>query len=173
MKQHIVLVGMPGCGKTSTAKKLARLFKCDWYDLDMLISDSTNKSISQLFEDLGEEKFREIERLELQKWQVDKPSILATGGGTPAFFDNMNYINAIGVSVYLEANEKFLYDRLSSKKDERPMFSGLSEGDIRVKLSKILAQREFFYKKAKYTFKLPIKAIEQLIYKELTRNNSI
>lgn len=173
VKQHIFLVGMPGCGKTSIAKKLARKLSCNWIDLDEQICHTTSLSIAQFFEKFGEEKFRELERDTLHIIGKIDPCIVATGGGTPAFYDNMNYINSCGVSVYLEANEKFLLDRLSTKTNERPMFSGLSHEKIQIKISKILAERERFYKQAKYTFKLPVKDLENLIFNELKKDSCI
>ena len=106
---------MPGSGKTSTGKKLAKQLSWQFIDLDAAIEKQTDKSITELFASLGEPAFRKIEQDTLFHCLPAEPTIIACGGGTPAFEENMLFINKHGLSIYLQANEAFLLDRLRTK----------------------------------------------------------
>lgn len=162
MLQIIYLIGMPGCGKSTLGKKLAKQLDCKFIDLDQRIEQTTGRSIEQIFELEGEEIFRKIEQEILFTCLPTEPTIIACGGGTPAYEMNMNFINKHGISVYLKANETFLWDRLSAKNDARPLFKGLSSEDCRIKITNLLAERKFFYEQATHIFSLPIKDFKSL-----------
>jgi shikimate kinase len=147
----IVLVGLPGSGKSTFGKHVATLLNFAFIDLDQLIEEGTGKKISQIFADEGEGKFRELESIYLQK-VLDglEGFVLSTGGGTPCFNDNMELINEKAVSVYLEVSLEEILKRLSKDKlGKRPMFAGLGEGEITLKLKNLLASRESYYLQSK------------------------
>ena len=147
----IVLVGLPGSGKSTFGKQVATLLNFAFIDLDQLIEEGTGKKISQIFSEEGEGKFRELESIYLQK-VLEGPEgfVLSTGGGTPCFNDNMDLINERAVSVYLEVSLEEILKRLSRDKlGKRPMFAGLGEGEITLKLKNLLASRESYYLQSK------------------------
>ncbi|RPA66811.1 shikimate kinase [Cyclobacteriaceae bacterium YHN15] len=147
----IVLVGLPGSGKSTFGKQVATLLNFAFIDLDQLIEEETGKKISQIFSEEGEGKFRELESIYLQK-VLDglEGFVLSTGGGTPCFNDNMELINEKAVSVYLEVSLEEILKRLSKDKlGKRPMFAGLGEGEITLKLKNLLATRESYYLQSK------------------------
>ncbi len=160
---RIYLIGMPGCGKSSHGKKLAKQLQWDWIDLDSLIEANTGTSIAQIFETRGEKAFREIEQETLFKCNPISPTVIACGGGTPSYANNMDFINKNGLSIYLYANEHFLWHRLSAKNTIRPLFRGLSEEDCKIKIAKLLSERKYFYEQAHLHLKLPFTTSNMLL----------
>jgi shikimate kinase len=154
---------MPGCGKSSHGKKLAKQLQWDWIDLDSLIEANTGTSIAQIFETRGEKAFREIEQETLFKCNPISPTVIACGGGTPSYANNMDFINKNGLSIYLYANEHFLWHRLSAKNTIRPLFRGLSEEDCKIKIAKLLSERKYFYEQAHLHLKLPFTTSNMLL----------
>lgn len=150
-KLKVVLVGLPGSGKSTFGRSLAATLKLPYYDLDHLIEERYRMKIPEIFTLYGEGKFRtwESETLELTL-KKDESFVLASGGGCPCFNDNMDLINQNSYSVYLDVPLEEISGRLGgSKVQNRPMFSGLDQGEITLKLKSLLAQREYFYNQAK------------------------
>lgn len=147
----IVLVGMPGSGKSTFGKALARQLNFAFVDLDETIENGESKSIREIFESEGEGRFRELETDYLGKVLYGVEGfVLSTGGGTPCFNDNMDLINEKSVSVYLDVtNEELLKRLLKDQAGKRPMFAGMDEGEMILKIKNLLAQREAYYLKAK------------------------
>lgn len=162
MVNRIYLIGMPGCGKSSTGKKLARQLQWEWIDLDQHIEEKAGMSIANIFEKEGEIAFRAIEQETLFHCNPSLPTIISCGGGTPAFGNNMEFINNNGLSVYLKANERFLCTRLAAKNSTRPLFKGLTAEDCSLKVTKLLSERKKFYEQAKLHIELPIRSINNL-----------
>lgn len=147
----VVLVGLPGSGKSTFGKQLADHMGFTFVDLDHQIEAKTNTKIPEIFSLYGEGKFREIETEVLDELLSREESyVLATGGGAPCFNDNMDLINAKSISVYLDVPLPSISGRIqASKVQNRPMFQGLDQGEITLKLKSLLSQREFFYNQAK------------------------
>ncbi|GMQ31008.1 shikimate kinase [Algoriphagus confluentis] len=147
----VVLIGLPGAGKTTFGKQLAKELNFLYLDSDGLIEQKYELKIPRIFSTYGEGKFREWESEVLKEILTNDQSIvLATGGGAPCFNDNMDLINSLGISVYLDVPLDIISQRLySSKIQNRPMFEGLDSGEITLKLKSLLAQREYFYNQAK------------------------
>lgn len=147
----VVLVGLPGSGKSTFGKQLAKELDFPFLDLDQLIEEQYELKISEIFSTHGEGTFREWESKVLQDiLKQDRAYILASGGGTPCFNDNMEQINAHAMSVYLDVPLGLISLRLqSSKTQQRPLFQGLDQGEITLKLKSLLVSREYFYSQAK------------------------
>jgi shikimate kinase len=147
----VVLVGLPGSGKSTFGKQLAKELGFPFLDLDQLIEERYQLKISDIFSIYGEGTFRDWESLVLQDTlKQDRAYILASGGGTPCFNDNMDLINSQGISVYLDVPLGSISLRLqTSKAQQRPLFQGLDQGEITLKLKSLLVTREYFYNQAK------------------------
>lgn len=153
MKEHskIVLIGMPGSGKSTLGKLLAKQLNFDFYDLDEEIVKTEGIEIPKIFLTKGEGYFRKLETKVLNELLEKESSfLLSTGGGAPCYNENLEQINKKGISVYLEVGVNELLQRLTKNEaDKRPMFQGLDTPEISQKLLDLLTEREEFYQKAK------------------------
>lgn len=145
----IFLTGFMGSGKTTMGRKLATYLKYKFVDLDKFLEDKAGMSINDFFQLHGETAFREFEKEILQNSSFSENTVIATGGGAPCYFDNMDWMNRNGVTVYLMVPPKGLVDRLKHATD-RPLIKGLSEQDLLKFITEKLKEREPFYKKARY-----------------------
>ena len=148
--EKIFLIGMMGSGKSYWAKKIAKWNKCVGYDLDDIIEMNEEKTIPEIFSEDGEDAFRKTEAKIIRWFKEKKKFVIATGGGTPCFNDNMDLINAEAISVYLDVPLGSISSRLqTSKAQQRPLFQGLDQGELTLKLKSLLVSREYFYNQAK------------------------
>ncbi len=147
--QNIYLVGMPGSGKTTLARSLADELERKFVDLDEVIQLVEEKTINEIFTEFGEDRFREMEARYLRSCssQVDT-MVMATGGGTPCYHDNMDFINKQGISIYLEVPEEILIERLLKGPQNRPLLRGKSETELLSYLGDLLAKRKPYYRRA-------------------------
>ena len=148
---RIILIGYMGAGKTTVGKQLAKRLGLMFYDLDWYIESRMRKSVSQLFGERGEEGFRQIERNMLHEVAEFENVVISCGGGTPCFFDNMEYMNRQAQVVYLKAQPEVLYRHLLMGKGERPLLKGKSPGELIEYIGRHLEEREPFYSQAQYT----------------------
>ena len=140
-----------GAGKTTIGKALSKELGIIFYDLDWYIENRMRKTVSQIFAERGEEGFRKIEYNMLHEVAEFEDVIISCGGGTPCFFDNMDYLNQQGQVVYLKAEPEVLYKHLLMAKVERPLIKGKSREELLAFISDQLDRREPFYSKARYT----------------------
>ncbi|MCL2131070.1 MAG: shikimate kinase [Lentimicrobiaceae bacterium] len=159
------LIGFMGCGKSTVGKRLAAYCNCSFADTDELFETKLNRSINSYFEHYGEESFRKEESLILRGTASLENTVIAVGGGTPCFYDNMDWILSQGVCVYLEMPPKALLDRLQNSKSARPL---LKTDNLLENIQNLLSQREPYYKKASITFSGLDVDISKL-YKEIYR----
>lgn len=146
----IVLVGFMGSGKTTLGKKLAKKLGYAFIDLDEAIEQHEQQPISVIFKNAGEHYFRTVEQKILhEKLGANQPLVLSVGGGTPCFFDNMEFINKQATSIYLKYNAGILYSRLSSAKAKRPLLTEKSDEELKDSIKKTLSEREGFYNQSK------------------------
>ena len=149
--RRIILVGYMGSGKTTVGKALSKETGMMFYDLDWYIESRMRKSVSQIFAERGEEGFRKIEYNMLHEVAEFEDVIISCGGGTPCFFDNMDYLNRQGQVVYLKVEPDVLYKHLMMAKVERPLIKGKSQEELLAFIREQLDRREPFYSKARYT----------------------
>lgn len=141
-----------GTGKTTAGRHLAEVLNLEFYDLDHYIESRFQKTVSQIFEEQGEDKFREIERNMLQEVGGFENVVIATGGGSPCFYDNMDYMRRVGQTVYLKASPQALTERLSTCKAKRPLIKDKSDEELLEFVIENLEKREPFYSQADYIF---------------------
>jgi len=146
----IFLIGFMGSGKTTFGHKLAKKLGYDLIDLDHLIESKAGMSIAKYFEKSGEPAFRKLEKATLQNIPFPDNVIIATGGGTPCFSDNMEWMNDHGTTVYLSLSPQALADRLQHGQAERPLIKDLNKQELIDFITEKLVSREEFYKKAKF-----------------------
>ena len=149
--KRIILVGYMGSGKTTVGKALSKETGMMFYDLDWYIESRMRKSVSQIFAEKGEEGFRKIEYNMPHEVAEFEDVIISCGGGTPCFFDNMDYLNQQGDVVYLKATPETLYKHLLMAKVERPLLKGKSSEELVAYITEHLNERAPFYEKARYT----------------------
>jgi shikimate kinase len=118
----IYLVGFMGAGKTSVGRELAGRLAVPFLDLDEIVESAEDMSIREIFAEKGEPYFRKRERDLLRTTKYVENAVIATGGGTFAFEDNITFIKAEGYSVHLAAPFPVLQSRISEKAAERPLF---------------------------------------------------
>jgi len=148
--KNIYLLGFMGSGKSFLGRWLSEKYNLNFLDLDEYIEESMNLSIPQIFSRIGEDGFRENEANLLRKTVDFSNNIISCGGGTPCFYDNMEWIKDYGISIYLKTSEELLFKRLNNQKSGRPLISGMSDDDLRNFISMKLTEREIFYKQADY-----------------------
>lgn len=141
-----------GAGKSTMGKWLAQVMNLEFIDLDNFIEARQHKTIKEIFAEIGEEGFRQLERRSLEEVSQFEDVIISLGGGTPCFFDNMEVVNQAGTSVYLKPSEEVLLRRLSKGKHKRPLLAQKSDEEILQFMREQLAWREPFYLKAHITF---------------------
>lgn len=148
---RIFLIGFMACGKTTLGKSLAKSLGLSFIDLDMYIEGRYYKSVSDIFAEQGEDKFREIERKILHEVSEFEDVVISTGGGTPCFFDNMEYMNTMGETIYLNTSTERIVSRIKAAGDKRPLVRGKKDDELTNYIEEMKNKRESFYKKAKYT----------------------
>lgn len=141
-----------GAGKTTLGKAMARELGVPFIDLDWYIEERMHKSIRELFTERGEASFRELERSMLHEAGEFENVIISTGGGTPCFYDNMEYMNKHGQTVFLDVHPDVLFRRLRIATQQRPILQGKTDEELRTFIIEALDKRAPFYTQARYRF---------------------
>ena len=141
----VFLVGFMGAGKTTLGRLLAEQLKIPFIDLDDLIQKYTHQSIPDIFEKKGEDEFRKIETRLLHQTVLIQDAVIATGGGTPCFQNNMEWMNQHGSTIWLTAPFEIIYSRLSDNQMNRPLAQNENQ------LGLLFEQRKIIYQKSQYT----------------------
>ncbi len=141
-----------GCGKSTIGQTVSLISDIQFIDLDNYIERRFHCSVKDLFASRGETGFREIERNVLHEVADFEDVIIACGGGTPCFFDNMQYMNAHGITVFLDTPVALLHSRLMSGRAKRPLIAGKSDEELLQFITNELNQRMKFYSSAKFRF---------------------
>lgn len=152
---RIYLIGYMGCGKTRLGKRLAQHLGIQFIDMDDHIEERNCKSVPQIFATEGENGFREKERKALEELSAFTDIVIATGGGAPCFFDNIDLMNKTGATVYLNIHPDILATRLMKSKTERPLIKGKSKKELVAFIDETLKKRNEFYTQAQYQITEP------------------
>ncbi len=144
----IFLIGFMGSGKSFIGKKLADKMQMPFCDMDEWIERSEKRSIKDIFAREGETYFRALEKKYLRTFGQVQELIIATGGGTPCFFNNMDYMNKKGLTIYLKTNPELLAERLLTEKDHRPLVANLNQTELLDFIKKKLKERSSYYDQA-------------------------
>ena len=147
MKKFFI-VGMPASGKSRLGKYISSMTDLCFIDLDLEIEKKLDSNVKDIFEIKGEKFFRKFETKTLKEIiESESNCILATGGGTPCFNENMSIINNSGVSIFIDVKREILHERIS-RNNKRPLLSGAVSLDK--KLSDLYKERIEYYQKSKY-----------------------
>ena len=148
--KSIIIIGYMGAGKTTVGKALAKELGVMFYDLDWYIESRMRKTVKQIFDEIGEEGFRKIERNMLHEVAEFENVVVSCGGGTTRFFDNMDYMNQLGETIYLKASPETLHTHLKMGKGVRPLLLNKTPEEVEIFIREQLKLRETFYNKAKH-----------------------
>jgi shikimate kinase len=146
---RIFLIGFMGSGKTHWGKLLSRQMQLPFYDLDEEIVKIEKNSIQQIFHDKGEEYFRIKEHEVLEALAEDhKAVIISTGGGTPCYFNNIDFMKSRGRVIWLNTSIDLLVQRLLKDKSSRPLIKNISDSELKTFIIKKLQGRKLYYEQA-------------------------
>lgn len=149
----IFLVGMTGSGKSTLGKQLALRMNYSFLDSDQWIEEKEGKTIPEIFQQNGEPYFRKLESDFIEHAKFLKNTIIATGAGLPCFNNQMENMNELGKTIWLDVEDNILVERLSNDSTPRPKlleFSSINEAIRSMKLS-----RKEFYEKAQLRIENP------------------
>lgn len=142
------LVGYMYCGKSTFGRRLAAEKGMDFLDLDRAFEERYHYTVPHFFATFGEAAFRKLETLMLHSTADLDNVVVATGGGTPCYGDNMDFILAHGTAIYLQMSVDDLVSRALHSRNPRPLMRGLSEADLRTRIATQLKEREEAYLRA-------------------------
>jgi shikimate kinase len=151
---RIFLIGFMGSGKSTLGKELAAKLQYTFIETDLWIEQQENKTITEIFSEQGENGFREKEKEFLGHLQLVEYCVIATGGGMPCFEDNIEQMNRLGTTIWLDVEEPALLSRLEKETKDRPLLSS-ADTTLSEKVDALLAIRKPFYTKAQYKVKQP------------------
>jgi len=167
----VFFIGMPGSGKSTIGKTLAGMFGFKFHDLDKVIVNKTGLEIKEIFSEHGEKYFREIERdLLIEKIESNENFIMATGGGTPCYYNAMDLLKREGTVVYLDVPMDELKNRLQKHPVYRPLLE--DKENLSRDLSAMFAKRNSIFEQADIILKGSNIDVQQLysILKEQIKN---
>ncbi len=165
----IFFTGFMGCGKTRWGQKLAAHLGYACIDLDHVLEAQVGMTIAEYFSSFGEDAFRKLESDVLKQTAYPENAVVSTGGGLPCFFDNMDWMNAHGKTVYIQLSPKTLMDRLEKGKAKRPVLQGKQGDELLDFITFKLSEREPYYLQAQYIangIDMSVEYLERLITKQ-------
>ena len=149
----IFLIGFMGSGKSYWGSLWAKEKNIDFFDLDKLIEEQEHKTVAEIFEINGEDYFRQAEARMLRMMTDKENCIIACGGGTPCFNENMEWMNRNGITIYLQTTASNILQRVVAEKNKRPLIKKLNEAELLFFIEQKLQERESFYSAAKIIVK--------------------
>lgn len=163
---RIYLIGFMGSGKTHCGQQLSRKLSIPFFDLDEQIISNEGKSINEIFDEKGEEHFRLLEKDVLHIITESHDSfVMACGGGAPCYFNNIDYMNQSGTTVWINTPFEVLLKRLVEEKAQRPLIRDLSDEQIKGFIIKKFADRKIYYEQADVMIDEEPVRIEHLVEK--------
>ena len=162
----IFLIGFMGSGKTHWGRLLSQKLSFPFFDLDSQVEEYAGKSIAEIFAAEGEEQFRLIEKDALHIITESHESfVMACGGGSPCYFNNIEYMHQSGTTVWINTPLEVLFERLVKEKDKRPLIKELSDEQLESFIRKKFADRKIYYEQADVKMDEEPVQIEKLIEK--------
>ena len=162
----IFLIGFMGCGKTHWGKEMSQKLQIPFFDLDSAIEEKEEKSVVDIFAELGEEYFRMLEKDVLYMLTESHESfVMACGGGTPCFFNNIDYMKSRGTTVWINCSIDCLHSRLVKEKDKRPLVKSIPDDQLKGYIIKKYSDRKIFYQQASVILSEDDVTLEHLIEK--------
>lgn len=148
MNKTVYLIGYMGVGKTTIGRKLARRLAYEFVDTDLWLEERFRQSVSEMFASVGEDNFRLRERSALEQLAGMQSTVIATGGGLPCHYDNIELMRQTGVVVYLEASDELLAQRLELIKQTRPTIRNKSGEELLAHVATAMSKRRPIYEQA-------------------------
>lgn len=148
----IFLIGFMGAGKSHWGSLISQKLGIPFFDLDEQVTSHAGKTVAEIFASAGEEQFRLMEKDALHIITESHDSfVMACGGGTPCYFNNIEYMNQSGTTVWINAQPDILFRRLVEEKDKRPLIKNLSDDQLKNFIAKKIADRRIYYEQADIT----------------------
>ena len=147
----VFLIGFMGSGKSTTGKRLAQRLGYSFLDTDQQIVEQFGMTVNEIFDQQGENAFRQMETKLIEELALEDKIVVSTGGGLPCHGSNMETMNNTGITVYLKADSDALYYRLKHRKFKRPLIRKLSDNELKSYIEQKLTEREPWYEQAKIT----------------------
>lgn len=160
---NVFLVGFMGSGKSKLGKKLASRLELPFLDLDELIENEENMTISQIFNSKGEAYFRESERTNLFKFYAEKKVLLSLGGGACCNESSWKFLEENGLIIYIKEPSGILYGRLKKEKSKRPLIANLADGELKEYIDQKLEERSIFYERAHFIYEKEKSSLDFLV----------
>ncbi len=145
----VFIIGFMTAGKTREGKRLAKMMNKKFIDLDRIIEEQEKKSVAQVFVEKGEEYFRKIESNALKSINTNGNIIVSCGGGTPCFYQNMDWMMENGIVIWLRVSAETVFKRVSESKKQRPLLKNLEGEELAIFINHKMKERETFYSQAK------------------------
>jgi shikimate kinase len=163
-----------GSGKSHWGRIWANVNGYTFYDLDEEIEKTCKMTVEEIFKKHGEFKFREMEKIHLQKFEKKKKCLIACGGGAPCFFENMNYMRSQGVVIYLKAAPQYILDRVMDETSKRPLLKEVNTSELLFFIQQKLKEREPQYLKAHYILEVTSlkKNSLQFLFEQSSKKNN-
>jgi shikimate kinase len=145
----IFLIGFMGSGKTHWGQLLSHKLSIPFFDMDEQVVSHEGKSIVEIFAEKGEEHFRLLEKDVLHIITESHDNfVMACGGGLPCYFNNIDYMNQSGTTVWINTPVDTIFQRLIREKENRPLIKGLTDEQLKSYISKKFADRRIYYEQA-------------------------
>ncbi len=148
---RIYLIGFMGCGKSTLGKRLAKKLNYSFLDMDKVIEAETGMKVPDIFAKLGEDAFRVLEEKVLRDTATVDNAVIATGGGMPCHFDNMDFMLEHGTTVYIQMEAENLAERIENSHKVRPLVENINGKELIDTIQERLSQREPYYMRAHCT----------------------
>ena len=160
---RLFLIGFMGSGKSYWGQVWATKYNMPFFDLDQMIEEQEGLTVAAFFEKYGEKVFRDKETAILNSFLGKTNFIMACGGGTPCFNDNIQLMNETGISIYLSATAQYLYERVSEEKDKRPLLKNINDNELLFFIEQKLKERAPFYEQAKIILPVTVLSAETIL----------
>jgi shikimate kinase len=162
----IFMIGFMGCGKTHWGRQLGEKLGVPFFDLDEKVAEHEGRSLGEIFATDGEEYFRLLEKDVLHLLTESHESfVMATGGGTPCFYNTIDYLKRKGTVVWINCSTDCLYQRLKKEKEQRPLISHIADEDLKSYIIKKYSSRKIFYQQATVILPEEVITLENLVSK--------